>query len=166
MLPSIQWLDQKLQQMDACQDEASSCEIFDKIVNDIRAYSEEDWNSLARVSEEQDPKWNLLLIPCLQKVICQEAFLQLSVLSQSEFPDVRKKAADAIVGYAGFANGKYRHYKGNAYEVIGVGRSTENKDWMVVYRALEEPYCIWVRPASMWLEIVRDGVHRFEPIDE
>ena len=167
MLPSIEWLDKKLREMDAASDSVQAEALQAKIINDLRAYSEEDWNDLAKtVEEKDDPEWNLLLIPCLQKVICQEAVLQLSVLSQSENETVRHAAADAIVAYEGFSNGKYRHYKGNCYEVLGVGRSTENKDWMVVYRGLSEPFRIWVRPASMWLEIVRDGVHRFEKIDE
>lgn len=166
MLPSIEWLDKKLLEMDKASENWQKEETFKKIVTDMRAYSEQDWNNLAQTVEEKDPTWQLLLIPCLREVICQEAVLQLSVLSQSECDTVRHAAADAIVNYAGFSNGKYRHYKGNTYEVIGVGRNTENKDWMVVYRALKEPFRIWVRPASMWLEIVGTGVHRFEKIQD
>ncbi len=166
MLPSIEWLDKKLQEMDAQSDEARREELAGKIVNDLQAYSEEDWNSLAQKVEEEAPEWNLLLIPCLKKVICQEAFLQLAVLSQSEFEPVRKAASMAVINYEGFANGKYRHYKGNCYEVLGVGRNTENKDWMIVYRSIANPHHIWCRPANMWLEVVRDGETRFTRIEE
>jgi len=166
MLPSIEWLDKKLSELSSTSDEEKKASIEKKIVTDLAAYGEADWNNLAEVVEEKDPEWNLLLISCLKQVICQEALLQLSVLSQAENDTVRHAAADAIVDYAGFSKGKYRHYKGNEYEVLGVGRSTENKDWMVVYRALNPPYRIWVRPASMWLEIVGTGVHRFERIGD
>lgn len=54
--------------------------------------------------------------------------------------------------------GKYRHFKGNEYEVIGTARHSETMEEMVVYRALYGEFGLWVRPASMWEEIVeRDG---------
>ena len=54
--------------------------------------------------------------------------------------------------------GRYRHFKGNEYEVITVARHSETEEPMVVYRALYGDYGIWVRPAEMWNEqIVRDG---------
>lgn len=54
--------------------------------------------------------------------------------------------------------GKYRHFKGNEYEVIGIARHSESLEEMVVYRALYEDGGMWVRPASMWNETVeRDG---------
>ena len=55
--------------------------------------------------------------------------------------------------------GKYRHFKGNEYEVIGTARHSETLEEMVVYRALYGEGGLWVRPASMWNETVeRDGV--------
>ncbi|MBQ5598186.1 MAG: DUF1653 domain-containing protein, partial [Clostridia bacterium] len=54
--------------------------------------------------------------------------------------------------------GKYRHFKGNEYEVIGVAKHSETLAEMVVYRALYGDGEIWVRPAEMWNETVeRDG---------
>ena len=54
--------------------------------------------------------------------------------------------------------GRYRHFKGNEYEVIGIARHSETTEPMVVYRALYGAYGLWVRPASMWNETVeRDG---------
>lgn len=61
--------------------------------------------------------------------------------------------------------GKYRHFKGNEYEVIGIARYSEDGSPMVVYKALYGEGGIWVRPAAMWNEIVnRDGksYRRFE----
>lgn len=54
--------------------------------------------------------------------------------------------------------GRYRHFKGNEYEVIGTARHSETLEEMVVYRALYDNGGLWVRPAAMWSEIVdRDG---------
>lgn len=54
--------------------------------------------------------------------------------------------------------GRYRHFKGNEYEVIGLARHSETQEEMVVYRALYGDFGLWVRPARMWNEIVeRDG---------
>ena len=54
--------------------------------------------------------------------------------------------------------GKYRHYKGNDYEVIGVGLHTETLEELVLYRALYGEGKLWARPASMWNEtVVVDG---------
>lgn len=54
--------------------------------------------------------------------------------------------------------GKYRHFKGNCYEVIGIAKNSETLEETVVYRALYGDGGLWVRPASMWNEnILRDG---------
>ena len=64
--------------------------------------------------------------------------------------------------------GKYRHFKGNEYEVISIARHSETTEPMVVYRALYGDHGVWVRPAEMWNETIeRDGAtyQRFERID-
>ena len=54
--------------------------------------------------------------------------------------------------------GRYRHFKGNEYQVLGLARHSETEEWMVVYRPLYGDGGLWVRPASMWVETVeRDG---------
>ena len=50
--------------------------------------------------------------------------------------------------------GKYRHFKGNLYEVIGLAHHSETMELMVVYRALYGEQGLWVRPAAMWNETV------------
>ena len=56
--------------------------------------------------------------------------------------------------------GKYRHFKGNYYEVMGVAHHSETMEEMVVYRALYGEHGLWVRPAAMWTETIdRDGYH-------
>lgn len=65
--------------------------------------------------------------------------------------------------------GKYRHFKGNEYELLFVATHSETGEQMVVYRALYGEGGFWVRPASMWTEHVeRDGYSgpRFYPVEE
>lgn len=65
--------------------------------------------------------------------------------------------------------GKYRHFKGNFYEVIGTASHSETLEPMVVYRALYGEHGLWVRPASMWNEWVeKEDYHgpRFTRIEE
>jgi len=50
--------------------------------------------------------------------------------------------------------GRYRHYKGNEYEVIGMARHSETLELMVVYRPLYGEGGMWVRPAAMFAEDV------------
>ena len=59
-----------------------------------------------------------------------------------------------------FKPGKYRHFKGNHYELIGIASHSETLEPMVVYRALYGEFDLWVRPASMWNEWVdREDYH-------
>ena len=64
--------------------------------------------------------------------------------------------------------GRYRHYKGKEYEVIGTAKHSETLEEMVVYRALYGDNELWVRPLKMFTETVKvDGkeVLRFEYIN-
>ena len=65
--------------------------------------------------------------------------------------------------------GKYRHFKGNEYEVLYIAKHSDTLEPMVVYRALYGERGVWVRPVSMWNEVVqRDGntFRRFTYIEE
>lgn len=54
--------------------------------------------------------------------------------------------------------GRYRHFKGNEYRVLGTATHSETGEPLVVYRALYGEGGLWVRPAAMWDEQVnRDG---------
>ncbi|MDY3845952.1 MAG: DUF1653 domain-containing protein [Eubacteriales bacterium] len=54
--------------------------------------------------------------------------------------------------------GKYRHFKGNEYEVLYIAKNSETLEEFVVYRALYGDREVWIRPAYMWDEAVeRDG---------
>ena len=54
--------------------------------------------------------------------------------------------------------GKYLHYKGKEYEVLGVARHSETLEKIVVYRALYGARDLWVRPLKMFTEkVVVDG---------
>lgn len=50
--------------------------------------------------------------------------------------------------------GKYKYYKGNEYEVIGIARHSETLEELVVYRALYGDGGMWVRPLAMFTEDV------------
>lgn len=67
--------------------------------------------------------------------------------------------------------GYYRHFKGNIYQVIGVGKHSETGEELVVYLGLyDSPHgygAMWIRPVPMFLETIeRDGktMRRFAPI--
>ena len=64
--------------------------------------------------------------------------------------------------------GRYRHFKGGEYEVIGVARHSETDERLVVYRPLYGDGGLWVRPVAMFLETVTHNgaaVPRFARID-
>ena len=64
--------------------------------------------------------------------------------------------------------GPYRHYKGNAYELIGVVRHSETLEPLVLYRPLYGEGALWVRPYAMFFETVSvNGVvqPRFSPLN-
>ena len=54
--------------------------------------------------------------------------------------------------------GRYRHFKGNEYELLDFARHSETQEWMVVYRALYGEGGLWVRPLAMWQEAVERDV--------
>lgn len=54
-------------------------------------------------------------------------------------------------------SGRYRHYKGNYYDVIGVARHSETDELLVVYRPQYGEIGLWVRPLAMFTESVELG---------
>jgi hypothetical protein len=88
-----------------------------------------------------------------------EYMLFESDIAGVEFLPTYEEAKEAILP------GRYRHFKGNEYEVLCIARHSETMEPMVVYRALYGDNGVWTRPASMWNETVeRDGktFKRFE----
>jgi hypothetical protein len=64
--------------------------------------------------------------------------------------------------------GRYRHYKGGEYEVVGVARHSETLEPLVLYRPLYGEAALWVRPYAMFFELIEvDGIMqpRFAAID-
>lgn len=64
--------------------------------------------------------------------------------------------------------GRYRHYKGQDYEVIGVARHSETEEPLVVYRCLYGDDSLWVRPLAMFretVEVAGEQVPRFARVD-
>jgi len=65
--------------------------------------------------------------------------------------------------------GRYRHYKGQEYQLIGIATHSETLEPMVVYQALYGEGNLWVRPAHMWCELVEKNNYagpRFQYIGE
>lgn len=61
--------------------------------------------------------------------------------------------------------GKYRHYKGNDYEVLHLARDSETETWCVVYRCLYGDFSLWVRPYEDFVAEVKSdsgACRRFE----
>jgi hypothetical protein len=66
------------------------------------------------------------------------------------------------------AKGRYRHYKGQQYEVFNTAQHSETEEVLVVYQCLYGDYSWWVRPLSMFTEsVVIDGktLARFEYLE-
>ena len=66
-----------------------------------------------------------------------------------------------------FVGGKYRHFKGNVYEVTGFAKHSETGEKLVIYRSVNNPDDIWARPYDMFNEIFWRGgekIKRFELI--
>ena len=80
----------------------------------------------------------------------------------------RKRPGGALKALTFVAPGRYRHYKGNEYTVLGVARHSETEEELVVYRQEYGERGLWVRPKAMFEEhVVINGttVPRFEFVD-
>lgn len=65
--------------------------------------------------------------------------------------------------------GRYRHYKGNEYTVIGIARHSETLEEMVIYRAEYGDGGLWARPLPMFTESVTVNgqlIPRFAPVSD
>jgi cyclomaltodextrinase len=70
-----------------------------------------------------------------------------------------------VIRVNGINPGKYRHFKGKEYEVLGCAKHSETLEEYVVYRALYGKGDLWIRPKAMFLEkVLIDNklVHRFQ----
>ncbi len=64
--------------------------------------------------------------------------------------------------------GRYKHYKGPEYQVLGIGQHSETEEWLVIYQALYAERGIWLRPLALWNEAaIHDGkdVERFSLLE-
>lgn len=61
-------------------------------------------------------------------------------------------------------NGIYKHYKGNLYQVIALGKDSETLHDVVIYKSIDDGK-VWVRPVSMWFEQINKSTVRFTYLD-
>lgn len=60
----------------------------------------------------------------------------------------------------------YRHYKGNFYKIIALGKHSETTEDMIIYQSVANGD-VWVRPAKMWNEVIDNrGTLRFTLVEE
>ncbi len=84
-------------------------------------------------------------------------------------PAVQARSLKNVVGNNMFNLGKYKHYKGKEYEVIGIAKHSETLEELVMYRALYGEGQIWARPLKIFLEEVEvEGkkIPRFSYVDQ
>lgn len=74
--------------------------------------------------------------------------------SASPPPALTDESIPATTALPAIASGRYRHYKGGEYEVLGVARHSETGEALVLYRPLYGDSGLWVRPHAMFVEEV------------
>ena len=62
--------------------------------------------------------------------------------------------------------GKYRHFKGNEYQVLGTVKHSETMEELVLYKALYGEKGMWVRPVSMWNQEITRGNRTFKRFEK
>lgn len=94
--------------------------------------------------------------------------IEFDNINSQDKPIEASKKDDDILLPEEITLGKYRHFKGNEYEVVGFAKDSETTQKMVIYKALYGEQELWVRPYEMFKEIIeRDGkkIRRFTKID-
>ena len=87
-------------------------------------------------------------------VIVPRAFGQCLVILWSNHAMTQSSSEPALPALIATPPGRYRHYKGGLYEVVGTVRHSETLEPMTLYRALYGGHGLWVRPAAMFEEVV------------
>ena len=94
--------------------------------------------------------------------------VKIPVKSHRESVKTKKQEEREELSEEEITLGKYRHFKGNEYEVLGFAKDSESTNKVVIYQALYGDKELWVRPYDMFKEIIeRDGkkIRRFTKID-
>jgi hypothetical protein len=74
---------------------------------------------------------------------------------------MNQKPSDDLTPLPELKPGRYRHYKGGLYELVGIARHSETLAPQVVYRPLYDDLGLWVRPYAMFIEdVVIDGLQQ------
>ena len=135
--------------------------VLTDILNDNHQYECHGW-----VNIEVPPRSSMVLIANDGSLTLDYAEDASESVALPSAPENDIKGAELIPEE--ITPGKYRHFKGNEYEVLGFAKDSETCEKMVIYRALYGEHDVWVRPYEMFREIIeRDGkrIRRFERID-
>lgn len=131
--------------------------VLTDILNDRKAYHCDGY-----VSIDVAPKSSMILVSNGHDIsIDFSEQIKIKPIEKATKPAVAELVEEEIV------LGKYRHFKGNEYEVVGFAKDSETTEKMVIYKALYGEQELWVRPYNMFREIIeRNGkkIRRFTKI--
>lgn len=134
------------------------CGVLTDILNDRKTYPCDGY-----INIDVAPKSSMILISNGHDISID--FSEETVIKPIE--KVAKPEVQEVLHEEEITLGKYRHFKGNEYEVIGFAKDSETTEKMVIYKALYGEQELWVRPYNMFREIIeRDGkkIRRFTKI--
>ncbi len=134
------------------------CGVLTDILNDRKTYPCDGY-----INIDVAPKSSMILVSNGHDISID--FSEETVIKPIE--KVAKPEVQEVLHEEEITLGKYRHFKGNEYEVIGFAKDSETTEKMVIYKALYGEQELWVRPYNMFREIIeRDGkkIRRFTKI--
>ena len=137
--------------------------VLTDVLNDNQQYGCNGWFEI-----DVPPMSSMILVENDGSFRVDMSFEEASPVPRPEHEQVEQTKAEPELVPEEIVKGKYRHFKGNEYEVIDFAKDSETTETMVIYRALYGDHGLWVRPYKMFQEIIeRDGkkMRRFEKID-
>lgn len=81
--------------------------------------------------------------------------------------DTPEKIENTVQKLKNVKKGRYRHFKGTEYEVLGVSTHSETGEKLVIYMSVDGKETLWARPYDMFIDVVEHNgktVNRFTPL--
>ena len=133
------------------------CGVLTDVLNDKKTYPCDGY-----VSIDVSPKSSMILVSNGHNISIDFS----DEIKNKPIEKIEKTAVEELYEEE-IVLGKYRHFKGNEYEVVGFAKDSETTEKLVIYKALYGKQELWVRPYNMFREIIeRDGkkLRRFTKI--